>query len=65
MRIKDTTEDIKWLCPKNGDKLPDGDKVICLSKFGVVSAGKYIEGFHIGYVPLPKIDKDIRRLLAV
>lgn len=65
LQIKDTTADIKWLCPIKGDPYPQGDKVICLSKYGVVTASKFIAGFHIGYIPLPKMDSRIRELLEL
>ena len=43
---------------------PPHNKLLLLSKYGVLSLGVYQEEFHVAWAPLPKIPESVKRRLS-
>ena len=63
IEVKDTAGYAEWIDPEVTGKYPKGDKVLCLSKYGVATIGKFTPNFHIGWLPMPKMQPSIRAKL--
>lgn len=53
----------EWLYPNAGDGLPAGGaKVLLLTKGGIATIGAWDPFFCVGWLPLPKRNKDKEKL---
>lgn len=39
---------------------PQATKLLCLSKYGVLSLGIFQHGFHVAWAPLPKTPESVK-----
>lgn len=57
-----TTSDITWI-DADERQPPAGMTVLALSKYGVATKGPFTAGFHVAWIPLPKIQPELRAKL--
>lgn len=62
MKIE-TTTDMEW---RDADEFPppEGKVMWVLSKYGVATKDKFVKGFHIAWLPLPKIPTTLRSKMS-
>lgn len=54
----------EWMYPRCGDPLPTaGAKVLLLTEGGIATVGSWDNAFCVGWLPLPKRNKDKEALI--